>query len=104
MVVFSIIAFTWASIFDGEFVSLNLLCAIPGAIAIGVMFRAGNSDTKSKLKGEEKYAKDIQNWRHMKEKWVGLYYCYRHHLVFDPNTGEQCQPENLLAFLRGEQQ
>jgi hypothetical protein len=70
-------------------------------IAIGGLILARSYNAKSKKDGEEKYARDIQIWRKMKDKWVGLYYCYRHHLVFDPNTGEQCQPENLLTFLQG---
>lgn len=39
-------------------------------------------------------------FRKMYERWSHLYYCFRDDIIFDPQTGETCQPESLREFLR----
>jgi hypothetical protein len=48
---------------------------------------------KEKPKIEERFVK-------AKSKWARLYYCSRDDIVFDPQTGETCHPDNLGKFLR----
>ena len=48
---------------------------------------------KEKPKIEERFVK-------AKSKWARLYYCFRDDIVFDPQTGETCHPDNLGKFLR----
>jgi hypothetical protein len=46
------------------------------------------------------YETEINNWERIREKWEKLYYCYKHHIVFDPgHPNEYCDPTDLVAFL-----
>ncbi|MGB6882371.1 MAG: hypothetical protein WBD86_03705 [Microgenomates group bacterium] len=52
------------------------------------------------------YQKELVNWADQESQrkketdvWERLYYCFRDDIVFDPKTGESCQPEELEQFL-----
>ncbi len=54
---------------------------------------------KSKEEGNLVYEKALPLWESAKAKWERLYFCHRHGIVFDPETGETCEPGGLMNFL-----
>ena len=46
-----------------------------------------------------KYAAEKPPWDRAIEKHRRLYFCFRDDIVFDPKTGETCQPQALIKFL-----
>jgi hypothetical protein len=51
----------------------------------------------SKLKPEWERAK--QDWDEVFQKWKQLYYCSRDGIVYDPDTGESCDPDEIKEFI-----
>ena len=45
------------------------------------------------------YQQEKSHWGAALEKWNRLYFCHRDGIVFDPDTQETCQPDNLTQFV-----
>jgi len=50
-------------------------------------------------KERARVAQEEPIWKKAVQRWQCLYYCFRDDLVFDPQTGETCQPDSLTEFL-----
>ncbi len=50
---------------------------------------------------EKRYAIEKHTWNLAMQRWNRLYFCQRDGIVFDPETGETCDPSNIQNFLYG---
>lgn len=48
---------------------------------------------------EASYRIDLPAWETAMSKWQRSYYCYRHDIVFDPETAETSSPQEFEEFL-----
>ncbi len=46
-----------------------------------------------------RYTKEKQAWDKAMDKWNKSYYCHKHDVVFDSESGESCPPTSLKEFL-----
>ena len=93
----------------GEFnPTLNISLLIVGApifIFLMVIFAKAS---KRKFQEEEKkytsteipkWEEKKQQWEKATQRWKCLYYCARDGIVYDPDTGEVCDPTSLNDFV-----
>ena len=65
-----------------------------GLFALYISRRRGGYSTE-----KERLVAERALWEQAMTRWVGLYYCFRDDIVFDPETGESCHPADLHEFL-----
>jgi len=70
-----------------------------GPILLGIFIWALREHPKRKARGDAEYAAIMATLPDASKIWNRLYYCFRDDIVFDPNTGENCQPQALRQFL-----
>jgi hypothetical protein len=39
------------------------------------------------------------NWEIFKKKWEQLYYCHKHGIIIDPESGKTCEPAQIKEFV-----
>ncbi|MGA7194994.1 MAG: hypothetical protein WBW94_15315 [Anaerolineales bacterium] len=61
-------------------------------VAISIIY-SNNKNNKS-INSIEK-----PNWENFKKKWEQLYYCYKHGIVFDPETNKTCEHAQIKEFV-----
>jgi len=57
------------------------------------------SDDRKRIKEESRYNAEKPRYDIAKHRWDYLYYCHRDGIVFNPNTGETCEPANFKEFI-----
>jgi hypothetical protein len=58
--------------------------------------RVNEKNQKAK---QEYYQNKKLMWEKSMKRWNDLYYCHRDGIVFDPKTGENCEPDNMNEFI-----
>ncbi len=82
-----ILIFTAIVIGEGE---VSVITFIIGAGLLYLVFM-------NKKSREAEYKKP--QWILYKTQWDKLYYCHRHGIVFDPETGQSCEPSQINSFI-----
>jgi len=78
----------------------DIVGAVLGTIVFVVAFiYLINFDKNKKAKDIVKYEKEKPKWDKAMSKWNRIYYCHKHDIVFDPESGESCSPSGLKNFL-----
>lgn len=79
--------------------SIGLGCVLTILYSVIAVAAFSYKFTKSR-QNKEIYEKELNNWDRIRVKWERLYYCYKHHIVFDPESSDElCLPTDLIAFL-----
>ena len=58
-----------------------------------------NKENKKKAVEEIRYLAEKPQWDNAMQKWNRLYYCHKHDIVFDSESGESSSPNSLKEFL-----
>jgi len=58
-----------------------------------------NNERKKKAKMQETYSIAKPKWEIAMQRWKRLYYCHRDGIVYDPETGETCDPASVNGFV-----
>ena len=84
-----------------DFIGLGQLPSIALAFALSLVLVVvtGWILIRHKRFYEAKYAEEKPAWDAAMERYKRLYYCFRDDIVFDPATGQTCQPQSLKEFL-----
>jgi hypothetical protein len=79
---------------------IGIVLALASGIGLIVFMRFLNRIDKDNHKNsQERYLVDKLKWQKAMEKWVCLYYCHKHGVVFDPESGEYCEASSLKELL-----
>lgn len=68
---------------------------------IGIPFLIYALVKASRIKAEREtlYPGQLSEWKKAYQKWNRAYYCLKHDIVFDPETGDSAPPQQLKEFL-----
>ena len=70
-----------------------------GIIAGGIYLWLLDGKENWKPQSEARYAMEKSAWDAAMARWNRLYYCYRDGIVFDAETPETCQPQDMKQFI-----
>lgn len=82
---------------NNELVWSSLFIILLFALSIGIPVYAYRRDKKSKIQGDKKYFQDMKKWKNIINPWNRYYYCFRDDIIFDPETGKSCPPQQLYV-------
>ncbi len=87
-------------LFSGDFTAASAFCqAVFYGLWFGLVARYLSRRRASYSKEKERVAAERVVWERAIARWNCLYYCFRDDIVFDPETGEWCDPAQLHEFL-----
>lgn len=68
-------------------------------LAVAIIIITYIQENRRKAQADFRYTQEKPTWDAAMSKWSRLYYCHKHDIVFDPETGEYCDTTSLREFI-----